>query len=174
MICITKEYHFSASHQLPFHDGKCADLHGHNYRMEVSVESGNQFGYAVYHQGPQRGMLVDFGRVDDIVEPLVDSFDHTHLNDHPLLEPYETTAETIAHRTCDFINLVSGWLEDDRIHSVTVRVWETDRCSASVQRQFNVERGMDEIPDDFIDELFPEGISEFHERVVSVDFTHDT
>ena len=73
---IRKQFAFEAAHVLPFHTGKCSRLHGHSYRLDVTVEGPLQPG------GPAAGMVVDFDELARVVRAsIVDKLDHTHLND---------------------------------------------------------------------------------------------
>ena len=74
---LKKTFYFEASHQLPNHDGKCARLHGHSWRMDIEV-----YGTTLNSEGPERGMVVDYGRISEAVKPLLETkLDHWHLND---------------------------------------------------------------------------------------------
>jgi 6-pyruvoyltetrahydropterin/6-carboxytetrahydropterin synthase len=80
---VTKTFSFEAAHQLPWHPGKCRNLHGHTYRLEVSVE------------GPVdlHGVVIDFADLDRVVtDAVIAPFDHSYLND--LLD--NPTAENLA------------------------------------------------------------------------------
>lgn len=66
---ITKEYHFSAAHMILGHP-KCGRMHGHNYRVEVTLE-----GPLI---GPQNWIL-DFGQMDELVKPIIESLDHRFI-----------------------------------------------------------------------------------------------
>src|SRR4029079_3438734 len=78
---------FEAAHQLPWHAGKCRDLHGHGYRFEVTIAG---------PVGPQ-GIVIGFADVPEVVEREVNArFDHVHLNS--FME--NPTAELIAHDIC--------------------------------------------------------------------------
>ena len=80
---VTRAFTFDAAHDLPWHPGKCRNLHGHTYRLEVSVE------------GPvgSHGVVTDFADLDDVVHrEVIDRLDHTYLND--VLD--NPTAENIA------------------------------------------------------------------------------
>jgi 6-pyruvoyltetrahydropterin/6-carboxytetrahydropterin synthase len=75
-VLIRKQFAFEAAHVLPFHTGKCSRLHGHSYRLDVSV------GGPLQSDGPASGMVVDFDELARIVRStIVDKLDHTHLND---------------------------------------------------------------------------------------------
>lgn len=74
---LTKEFTFEAAHRLDGHDGKCARLHGHSFKLTVFVS-----GSVLHRTGPQRAMLMDFGHISDIVKPFIDQFlDHHFLNE---------------------------------------------------------------------------------------------
>ncbi|MBR0485327.1 MAG: 6-carboxytetrahydropterin synthase QueD [Oscillospiraceae bacterium] len=62
---------FDSAHFLSGYDGKCANLHGHHWMLEVSIQ-----GSALQESGQQRGMLLDFGDLKKAVRSLADSFDH--------------------------------------------------------------------------------------------------
>ena len=87
---LTKEFTFEAAHRLPRHDGKCARLHGHSWKMQVEVESP-----ALCESGPKTGMVMDFGDIKAAVASLVEShLDHHYLND--TLELESPTSEKVA------------------------------------------------------------------------------
>lgn len=65
-------FHFAASHFLTKYHGKCENLHGHNYKVIVSIT------------GPVQddGMVLDFKIIKKVVHgKVIDRIDHTHLND---------------------------------------------------------------------------------------------
>jgi 6-pyruvoyltetrahydropterin/6-carboxytetrahydropterin synthase len=92
MMKICKRYTFEAAHSLPLHKGKCANLHGHSYTLEVEVE-----GRIKMMRGESDdGMVMDFDDLDQRVEPIVKALDHNgSLNDNPYLAIPRTTAEMI-------------------------------------------------------------------------------
>lgn len=115
-IRITKKFDFEAGHALFGYDGKCKNLHGHSYKLEVTVvgEPIND------KQNPKYGMVIDFGDLKKIVkDQIIDIFDHAmifnknspHLelatelkqkNHHVILVDYQPTSENMvidfAHR----------------------------------------------------------------------------
>jgi len=102
---VTRSFTFEAAHQLPWHQGKCQRLHGHSYRLEVTVTG---------PIGPD-GIVVDFGDVRRVVQrEIIDRFDHRYLND--LLD--NPTAELLA--TEIWKSLGATELAISRI-----RLWET-------------------------------------------------
>jgi len=112
MIRIAAEYTFEAAHHLPHVDDghKCKRMHGHNYRVEVSI-TGN-----IDH----RGFVMDYAELDAIVNPLIEQLDHRCLNDIAGLE--NPTSEELAL-----------WLKARIVSSLPprsnliVRLWETPR-----------------------------------------------
>ena len=73
---IRKRFRFEASHVLPHHAGKCARLHGHSYRLDVTVRG------ELHEEGSESGMVMDFAELEAIVAPeVIDRLDHRHLND---------------------------------------------------------------------------------------------
>ena len=84
---ITKAFTFEAAHSLPWvaQEHKCRRLHGHNYRVEITLSG--QVPFAT-------GFVVDFFEIEKRVQPLVDQLDHRCLNHiEGLMNP---TAENIA------------------------------------------------------------------------------
>lgn len=80
---VIRQYDFDAAHVLAWHQGKCARLHGHTYRLEVTVA----------RPLDDRGVVMDFAEVDEIVDwHVLAILDHRHLND--VLE--NPTAERVA------------------------------------------------------------------------------
>lgn len=115
---ISKTFRLEAAHQLPNHQGKCARLHGHSYRVEIRVT-----GDVKAANGDQdEGMVVDFAEVNEVWGPLHRRLDHQLLNDQV---DFPTTAENLA-----------GWLlsqlraEEPLV--CAVRVYETAGSWAEV------------------------------------------
>jgi 6-pyruvoyltetrahydropterin/6-carboxytetrahydropterin synthase len=78
------EYTFAAAHRLPRHPGKCVNMHGHNYKLQVVLRGEPE---------PYQGLVIDFGDVDKVVqERVLSRCDHKTLND--FIE--NPTAENIA------------------------------------------------------------------------------
>lgn len=80
---VTRTFSFEAAHQLDWHSGACKNLHGHSYRLEVTVSGALD----------TNGIVIDFADLSALVQrEVLDVFDHTYLND---LLP-NPTAELIA------------------------------------------------------------------------------
>lgn len=75
-MLIRNQFAFEAAHLLPHHLGKCSRLHGHSYRLDVTVAGPLQ------SAGPSTGMVVDFDDLARIVRAaVIDVLDHRYLND---------------------------------------------------------------------------------------------
>lgn len=71
-MLVTKEFTFDSAHFLTKYHGKCENLHGHTYRLRVTVEGSIQ----------EDGMVIDFVELKKLVkERVVDRYDHQNLND---------------------------------------------------------------------------------------------
>jgi len=76
LIRITKQFSFETAHALHGYDGKCKNLHGHNYSLHVTV-IGKPLSEAT---DPKLGMVIDFSEIKKIVkETIVDQFDHVSV-----------------------------------------------------------------------------------------------
>ena len=81
---VRRAFGFEAAHSLPKHPGKCRDLHGHSYRLYVTVE---------LPVDPESGMAIDFSELRRVVKAeVVEHLDHNCLNE--IME--NPTAEHIA------------------------------------------------------------------------------
>jgi 6-pyruvoyltetrahydropterin/6-carboxytetrahydropterin synthase len=94
-MLIGKRFHFDAAHSHPHEGaGKCHNLHGHTYHVEVVLQGHD---HRVQGPGPQEGMLLDLGLVGSwwkgIMDPLLD---HSNLNDVLPTDYLPSTIENIA------------------------------------------------------------------------------
>ena len=73
---VTKQFEFETAHALWGYDGKCKDIHGHSYKLTVSI-SGKQIDDS---SNPKYGMIIDFSDLKAVVKThIVDVFDHCLL-----------------------------------------------------------------------------------------------
>ena len=78
MVTVTKIFMFEASHHLPYYEGACHNLHGHSYKLEVTVHGAVETNI----NSPKCGMIIDFKDLKDIVnEKVISWYDHSNLND---------------------------------------------------------------------------------------------
>lgn len=111
---LTVRRHFSAAHHLRDYDGKCAHLHGHNYKIEITV-TGDEL--------DDCGMLMDFGQLKQICDQVLDQYDHAYLNDLPEFANINATSENIA---AHIFRQIACALPDDGVHLDQVKLYETD------------------------------------------------
>jgi 6-pyruvoyltetrahydropterin/6-carboxytetrahydropterin synthase len=113
-ICV--EHTFAAAHALRNYYGKCENLHGHNYRVQVGMEGADL---------DENGLLFDFTKLKKQLRETSAYLDHQNLNE---LAPFDTvnpSAENIARFICEDIQKK---LDSGRV--AYVRVWETDTSYA--------------------------------------------
>ncbi|KKN68955.1 hypothetical protein LCGC14_0446400 [marine sediment metagenome] len=124
MYRVRKEFRFEAAHQLPNHDGKCKNLHGHSYKFEVFIVGNMPLSHA---GGPKEGMLIDFYDVTVAAKEIIGLLDHTFLNDTAKahLDVDVTTAENLAYGLFNFFFRRISHRPIGGIHVEKVRVWET-------------------------------------------------
>ncbi|TLU75017.1 6-carboxytetrahydropterin synthase QueD [Mannheimia varigena] len=76
MFKIAKEFSFDMAHMLDGHDGKCQNLHGHTYKLQVEVTGD------LYESGAKRGMVMDYSDLKAIVKcHILDPMDHAFIYD---------------------------------------------------------------------------------------------
>jgi 6-pyruvoyltetrahydropterin/6-carboxytetrahydropterin synthase len=114
---ISKDFVFSAAHQIRFHGGKCERLHGHNWRIRVHVRASEL---------NKIGMVVDFADLSKLVAEIGSRFDHRNVNEVPPFDEINTTAELLAKFFYDEANARLGQLEGGRVKVSKVDVWENE------------------------------------------------
>jgi 6-pyruvoyltetrahydropterin/6-carboxytetrahydropterin synthase len=119
MFEVSVEQTFAAGHALRNYKGKCENVHGHNYRVRITVQ-GDQL--------DSTGLLVDFLDVKHLIGGVVDYLDHQFMNDLPPFDQLNPSAENIAKY---FYDRVSGGLKNGvPVRVSEVQIWETDTSSA--------------------------------------------
>ena len=119
MFEVTIEETFSAGHALRNYRGKCENVHGHNYRCQVTVEG---------EQLDSIGLLVDFVELKRVVHSVIDRLDHQWLNEYPPFDVLNPSAENIARYIYEEVSKGLGQKEATRL--AFVKLWETDTASA--------------------------------------------
>ena len=107
---------FAASHSLRDYPGDCSRLHGHNWKVEVEVET---------RELDELGMGVDFKTIRRAAREVTDTLDHRHLNDLP---PFQAVNPTAEHIAAHLFRELAARLNDERVRVSAVTVWETDRA----------------------------------------------
>lgn len=129
---IAKEFRWEMGHRLPFHKGKCKNLHGHSYKMMVEFEG----------EVDENGMVLDYYDVKELIGPLVEELDHSFMvysEDKELLEilkllkskhvvvKFQTTAENICSY---FLDKIKETDIPEGINKVKVWIYETETTYA--------------------------------------------
>ena len=112
IIRLTKEFTFEAAHMLEGYDGLCREIHGHSYRLFVTVKGEPQ----TDADSPKLGMVMDFGILKRIVnEQIVDRLDHAFMMRR-------------SERADDIIGLKARNLQDRDVHRLqkTFNVWHRE------------------------------------------------
>jgi len=114
IVSITKVFTFDSAHSLPNYPGHCKNIHGHTYKLEVTVRG---------EINPVTGMVIDFYDLKSIVrEYAVSKLDHCYIND---ILPCIPTAENIAIWICRSIQTKVPML-------YKVKLWETPTSAVEV------------------------------------------
>jgi len=119
MFDLMIEAQFSAAHQLRGYKGKCEDLHGHNWRVQVTVSSDKL---------SDTGMVIDFHELKETSGEVISSLDHTFLNDVFPFTEINPSSENIARWLYESIKKK---LQNKDCNISSVTVWENDTSSAT-------------------------------------------
>jgi 6-pyruvoyltetrahydropterin/6-carboxytetrahydropterin synthase len=124
MFELTTIVDFEAAHCIKGYPGKCSRLHGHNWKVEVTV-SGQEL--------DNLGMLIDFKVLKQDVNKVIETLDHYYLNETDYFCTVNPTAENIAkyiyHQLVDSIGSSRGVLVK------MVKVWESPHSAAVYQEE---------------------------------------
>ena len=119
MTTVTKLFEFEACHHLPHYDGACHNIHGHSYKLEVTV-SGQ---VSKNENDPKCGMIIDFKDLNAIVKSVaVDKYDHSNLNE---FFPNPTAEIMVKQIAVDIMSkLPQG------VYLMSCKLWETSTSYA--------------------------------------------
>lgn len=128
-IRVTKEFNFEIAHALWNYDGPCANIHGHSYRMFVTV-----IGEPIYDsKNPKNGMVIDFGDLKKIIkQEIIIPLDHAiilnkkareslkSLNNQMFKKQYFVDYQpTCENMVIDFVKKIQGKIPDHlKLHSL--------------------------------------------------------
>ncbi len=106
---------FSAAHRLRGYQGKCENVHGHNWKVGVAVSA---------QELDNTGFVVDFRDIKSMLAEIINGLDHCDLNTHPYFKKKNPTSEHIAcYIFCELRK------KNARVSSVSV--WESDNAKAT-------------------------------------------
>ena len=112
---------FAAAHNLRNYKGKCEDLHGHNYKVRVTLA------------GPEldaTGLLYDFVHLKQVIQGVIRSLDHKYLNELKPFDVLNPSAENIARHIYEqTAQQLRATANGAAIASITV--WESDVTAAT-------------------------------------------
>ena len=120
MFEVMIERNFSSAHQLRGYRGKCENLHGHNYKIEI---------YARGRELNHIGLLVDFVELKEAADEVVNFLDHRNINElEPFVEELNPSAENLARF---ILERVARRVGDDRVQIYKVCCYETPTSVAT-------------------------------------------
>lgn len=117
--------HFDAAHYLRGYNGKCANIHGHRWKVEIMLK-GSEL--------DELGILIDFMDVKNMLKEVLDIFDHKMINDIVPFDKLNPTAENLSKfifdSMCERLKEQIG----THINISKVTVWESEAASAAYYR----------------------------------------
>ena len=119
MYEVSTEAEFSAAHFLRNYGGKCEKLHGHNWRVRIVISSPGL---------DMKGLAMDFTKLKDIADRLIERFDHVNLNELPEFKEENPTTENIARVIFEGLE---SMVTEELVRVKEVRVGESDGNWAS-------------------------------------------
>jgi 6-pyruvoyltetrahydropterin/6-carboxytetrahydropterin synthase len=126
MFEVSVEQTFAAGHALRNYKGSCEDVHGHNFRVRVTV-AGEQL--------DSTGLLVDFLELKGLIDEVIAYLDHKFINDLPPFDKINPSAENLAKYFYDRVG--QGMKDDVPVLISEVCVWETDTSSAVYRPKYS-------------------------------------
>ncbi len=111
---------FAAAHQLRNYGGKCENMHGHNFGVEVEIEGS--------HLDSKVEILMDFKVLKNELGAVLETLDHKHLNSIDYFEHRNPSSENIAHY---IYNEMKKRIQTDGIRLVYASVSEKDSSVAT-------------------------------------------
>lgn len=118
---LTVRSSFSAAHRLPEYEGNCERLHGHNWHVELTVESDAL---------DSRGMALDFREMKAALAEILSRLDHKYLNEVPPFDRRNPSSENIARY---IFEEVEGKIPPP-VRTSRVTVWESEDAWAEYSR----------------------------------------
>ncbi len=111
--------HFAAAHQLTMVGQKCENMHGHNWKIEVTV-AGEKLNSA--------GVLMDFGDIKAHVRRIIGELDHKYLNELTYFKDGQPSSEKIAVFVADKLQ---AEINPEQARVARVTAWESENACAT-------------------------------------------
>ena len=118
MYEISVEQEFDAAHALRGYQGKCENLHGHRYRVAITIKAS---------QLNEIGLAYDFTLLKKQAAEVLDRLDHTFLNDTSPFDKINPSAENIA---ATIYSEMKSKLTGSPVSLARVEVWESPTSRA--------------------------------------------
>jgi 6-pyruvoyltetrahydropterin/6-carboxytetrahydropterin synthase len=110
---------FSAAHLLAEIGGKCEELHGHNFKVEITVAA---------EKLNSNGLLIDFRFLKKVLGEILEDVDHKHLNALTAFTGINPSAENIAKYICDKMETK---VKTAGVNVVRVKIWESENAAVT-------------------------------------------
>ena len=114
---------FAAAHNLLNYCGQCENLHGHNWKIEIYIKGSDL---------DKSGMLIDFKILKDHTNTILDTMDHTYLNELPIFAGQSPSSEIIAKY---IFSELENKLEELPVKVHKVVAWESEKAAAAYYRE---------------------------------------
>lgn len=118
MYTLTIKTSFAAAHNLINYQGDCENLHGHNWKVEVSVTA---------NELDKAGLGIDFKVLKRESGIIIAELDHKYLNENPAFREVSPSSEHISRY---LYYRIAERLNNDNIKVESVTVWESENASA--------------------------------------------
>lgn len=122
MYRLTIHSHFAAAHNLINYQGDCENLHGHNWKVEVTVAA---------RELDRAGLGIDFKVLKRETLKALDLLDHKYLNQVPPFDEISPSSENIARF---LFEKLGERLDDGNVTVERINVWESENACASYSR----------------------------------------
>jgi len=113
---------FAAAHRLRGYRGQCEDLHGHNWKVEITVRADRL---------DEIGLAIDFSDLKAVTEEVLDRLDHTFLND---ISPFDTVNPSSENIAAHIFREISCKIDREGLWVYRVTAWESEKACASFLR----------------------------------------
>lgn len=112
---------FAAAHFIPGYNGKCKNLHGHNWAVEA---------FFIGSTLDENGLLIDFKKIKEKLGEVLEKLDHTNLNDHNTFKTFSPSCENIAYYI--YSKLIQK-IQFNNVRLERVRVWESENAYVEIE-----------------------------------------
>ncbi|PLX95349.1 MAG: 6-carboxytetrahydropterin synthase QueD [Desulfuromonas sp.] len=119
MYRLTIHTHFAAAHNLVNYQGDCENLHGHNWKVEVTVKA---------RELDCAGLGIDFKILKKKTNEVLDLLDHKYINEVP---PFDTLSPSSENLSRFLFEKLAEVLNTDNVSVDEVMVWESEYACAS-------------------------------------------